>query len=104
MTKVNIMERTEEGHQIMASDTVVGKLFATTDVTTGASTRKVVWKFAQWTTEVIINGSEVQINILMFTNILAVNVSQQQNRVPSLNDAPSFGPKEIYKIGRISNI
>lgn len=25
MTKVNIMERTEEGHQIMASDTVVGK-------------------------------------------------------------------------------
>lgn len=40
--KANIMERSEEKYQIMASDAVVGKLFATTDVTTGASTKKVV--------------------------------------------------------------
>lgn len=42
MTKVNITERSEEGRQIMASDAGVGKLFATADVTTGASARKVV--------------------------------------------------------------
>lgn len=42
MTKVNITERSEEGHQIMVSDAGVGKLFATTDVTAGASARKVV--------------------------------------------------------------
>lgn len=40
--KANIMERSEEKYQIMASDAVVRKLFATTDVTTGASTKKVV--------------------------------------------------------------
>lgn len=40
--KANITERSEEKHQIMASDAVVGKLFATTDVTIGASTKKVV--------------------------------------------------------------